>query len=547
MRKAILGTASLVALALALAASGAHAAPARTCGDNESGDDLTSLYGDDIASHRMFEVKPIVFDKGDNASYQVNVTLLVNADGSVKCVQLPEDDISGSPFDIHYPDDAIRAAVGQWRYEPYHDGGKAVPFSVSETLIVTHAPVKDTPMPEAGPEATATLSHGDCFGTCPAYTVTIHGDGSIDYSGQSFVGVTGDLHYKVPKTDADVLFAHLREDNIWSAQDAYVGAETDAAHTLLTFNIGGQTKTIHDYLGADAGMPEVVTQAEAAIDGLAAADRWIHVGVEGLADLDAMHFDYTGPAGASLLVNVLSDDQSDNAVALALLDRHVSLAGGSDWAAPDKVTLPLDAALGHGRSEVVLALIKAGALLKDGKTDPERVDSAFQAAVQSGDVASAKVFGPMHPALTYPYAYTDYGTDPATDKTKDISVLFLIDGDNDQSLDMYNYLISLGADAKARDQDGSTLIMKLGANTEIVKSLIGLGIDVNAKDDDGATALLQTGNEETALLLLQAGADPTVSNDFGDDIFSQADFYDWSKVKAWLKAHNIKPKPKPAG
>ncbi|MEI9905240.1 MAG: hypothetical protein WDN06_15765 [Asticcacaulis sp.] len=47
MRHKIIGTASLMVLAMACAAK---AAPVPACGDNDSGDDLTSLYGD---GHRL--------------------------------------------------------------------------------------------------------------------------------------------------------------------------------------------------------------------------------------------------------------------------------------------------------------------------------------------------------------------------------------------------------------------------------------------------------------------------------------------------------------
>ncbi len=543
MRKAVFGAAGL---AFVMMASHAHAGPARVCGDDDSTDDLTSLYGDDIASHRMFDLQPIVFAQGDNASYQVNLILLVNADGTVKCVQLPvEDDTAAPPFLTHYPDDAILAAVGQWRYEPYHDGGQAIPFTVTETVVVTHVPTAPVPMPQAAPDATAvTLERSTCFGSCPAYKVTVHGDGRVDYTGTEYGGVNGDLHYTVAKSEADALFARLRQDNIWSAQDAYVGAQFDASNTLLTLDVGGQEKVIRDYLGEDAGIPETVTAAEGAIDTLVGTDRWTHITPDSLTDLDALHFDYAGDSGAALLINAIADDQSDDAVVSALLDRHVSLAGAADDSGT--ITLPLDAALAHGRSGVIPALIKAGALLKDGKPDPARIDGAFHAAIQNGDLDSARIFGPMHPAMTYPYAYTDYSTDPASDKTMDLSVLFLIDPDTDNAAGLYQYLLSLGADPKARDQDGATLLIKLGNNPEIAKSLIGLGVDVNARDNDGGTALLSVSNDDSALLLLQAGADPNVSNDFGDDIFSQADFYDWSQVKAWLKAHKVVRQSTPA-
>ncbi|MEI9905238.1 MAG: hypothetical protein WDN06_15755 [Asticcacaulis sp.] len=91
---------------------------------------------------------------------------------------------------------------------------------------------------------------------------------------------------------------------------------------------------------------------------------------DSLADLDARHFDYAGAPGAALLVNVIQDTDSDDAVVQALLDRHVSLDGAAPWDTPDTVKLPLDAALENGRADVAAQLIKAGVLLKDGKPRP---------------------------------------------------------------------------------------------------------------------------------------------------------------------------------
>lgn len=539
MKTAIFGAASLIALAAALGAHAASVPP--PCGDDDNIDDLTMMYGDDVASHRTFDLKPIVFAEGDNASYQIELKLFVKADGTIKCVALPEDDTEDpAPFAQHYPDDAIRAAVASWRYEPYHDGGAAIPFEVVETVLITHAPQKPVPMPPAASGDTVTLERTDCFGSCPAYKVTIHGDGHVDYSGTEYTGVTGDLSYTVTPADAKALFDQLRGDGVWSAQDAYAGAMSNGATNLLTLNIGGQTKTIRDYLGTYAGMPDSVIGAETAVDTVAGTDRWIHVTLDSLADLDALHFDYAGPGGAALLVNAIEDTESDDAVVQAIIDRHPSLAGSAPWDTPETVKLPLDAALQSGRTAAVLPLIKAGALLKDGKPDPVRIDSAFRVAIQNGDVDSAKTLGALHPSLTWPYSYTDYDTEPSTDKTADISDLFLIDPDSDNAFTMYQYLLSLGADPKARDHSGTSVLQKLGGNFEIAKSLIGLGVDINAKDNDGDCALLDVGNEDSALLLLNSGADPTATNSYGDTIWSQTDFYDWTQVEAWLKAHKIK-------
>lgn len=37
-----------------------------------------------------------------------------------------------------------------------------------------------------------TLSRSGGYGTCPAYSIEIHGDGSVIYRGESYVVVTGE-------------------------------------------------------------------------------------------------------------------------------------------------------------------------------------------------------------------------------------------------------------------------------------------------------------------------------------------------------------------
>ena len=542
-----LWTAFLMALAMAVSA---RAAPLPSCND-ESVDDLTFLDDEDVASHRMFELAPVVFADGDNASYQVSVHLIVNADGTVRCADMAEDDVDSlPPLAVHYPEPAVRAEVAKWRYEPYRDGGKPVPFSVDETLLATHAPLKPAAMPAATP-ATTTLSlqRSHCLGdVCPAYKLTIHGDGRVEFDGLA-TDVTGHLAYEVAPSDVDALVADLRRQNLWSVQDAYVSAATDSANILLTLDLGGQHKTIRDYVGQDAGMPDTVTSAEAAMDSLAGVDRWIHVSQDSLSDLDALHFDYTGQAGANLLVNVIEDSDAEDAVALALLDRHASLAGKTstypDGDAPDETKWPVDAAFEGGRTALVGPLIGAGALLKEGKPEQVRINSAFRTAIEAGDLEDAKKIGTFHPAVTYGVTYTDYDTDPSTDKTLAVPLLFDVQAGSDTALETVRYLVSLGADPKGKNEDGATTLEKLCDNAEIVKYLIGMGVDINAKDNDGNTALLEVDDEDAAVFLLDSGADATVQNGFGDTIFSQADFHAWPKVQAWLKAHKVK-KPEPA-
>lgn len=40
-------------------------------------------------------------------------------------------------------------------------------------------------------DVTITLERTVCFGVCPDYVVTVHGDGTVEYEGRNFVAVKG--------------------------------------------------------------------------------------------------------------------------------------------------------------------------------------------------------------------------------------------------------------------------------------------------------------------------------------------------------------------
>ncbi len=90
-------------------------------------------------------------------------------------------------------------------------------------------------------------------------------------------------------------------------------------------------------------------------------------------------------------------------------------------------------------------------------------------------------------------------------------------------------------DVHARNGKGRTPLMEAAArdDSEAIKYLLALGSDVNAQDDFGWTALLiaahKTKNPDVAGLLLQAGADVTLRNDAGKNVF----FY--TKMNGYLK------------
>lgn len=133
-----------------------------------------------------------------------------------------------------------------------------------------------------------TLERTVCFGSCPAYEVTIQGDGTVNYNGMQFVKVTGT---QTKKISPEAVVALLREfykmdffilRNEYTAQrDIDVAADgtvqeiemhvTDLPSMDITLHLGDYTKRVHAYSGA----PEWLYALGQKIDATAGTAEWI--------------------------------------------------------------------------------------------------------------------------------------------------------------------------------------------------------------------------------------------------------------------------------
>lgn len=148
---------------------------------------------------------------------------------------------------------------------------------------------------------TVTLSRSMCFGTCPAYTVELHGDGNVVYEGRCYTMVGGRRTAKVqPEVVAD-LVRQFRAADFWSLEPEYVAAATDAPIYTIKLAIGGRTKQVADYIGRAAGMPPEVTDLEAAIDRAAETARWVHGDSALLTQLAGAGFDFRSEEAGRML------------------------------------------------------------------------------------------------------------------------------------------------------------------------------------------------------------------------------------------------------
>ena len=136
-----------------------------------------------------------------------------------------------------------------------------------------------TPKPPPSSDATRiSLERGPCFGTCPIYKVEIKGDGSVTYTGERFVKITGEQHAQISREEVSALVAKFEKADFFSLKDEYTAPVTDLPTYTLSVSFSGRNKTVTDYGGRMADMPAVVTELENEVDRVAGTDQWVKGG-----------------------------------------------------------------------------------------------------------------------------------------------------------------------------------------------------------------------------------------------------------------------------
>lgn len=161
------------------------------------------------------------------------------------------------------------------------------------------------------------LTRTACFGTCPAYTVQIRGDGLVSYAGQAHVAVTGRHVDRISDETVSRLIEMFRVAEFFSLRDEYVGNRTDHPRYEVSFTGSGRTKRVIDYIGKEGGMPESVTMLEDAIDRLAGTAKWVQGTPELVDALTRSGIPFRSEVASNILADVLAHGREAVAEALA--------------------------------------------------------------------------------------------------------------------------------------------------------------------------------------------------------------------------------------
>ncbi len=118
-----------------------------------------------------------------------------------------------------------------------------------------------------------------CYGTCPAYSVTIHGDGRVEYNGKSQVKEKGAHEGRIEMDKIRALASVFARMKFWGLAEDYSAAKcngrvcTDMATSITELGIRGLTHRVKHYYGCGSA-PKALFDLESAIDKSSNSEQW---------------------------------------------------------------------------------------------------------------------------------------------------------------------------------------------------------------------------------------------------------------------------------
>lgn len=429
---------------------------------------------------------------------------------------------------------AVRDLVETWRFRPFTRDGRAVPARAEVSVAVlpperrptVHVPFPGVPMDEIEIGLTRT----GCFGTCPSYSVTIHGDGRVRFIGEADTVVNGAHDYRISTDDVARLVEQFRAGDFWSLEDVYEASVTDNPTYVLTVRAGNRTKRVSDYVGLEVGMPDIVRRLEDAVDATADTARWVRGNERTLESLEANGFDFRSRSAAEAVIASLGD--APESLPLGLIDRGAPLGLTPRCEGCRQRTYEgaaLARAVQTRRVAIFDRLDRNGAVARLSQSEKDELLMAA-ASVRSVALverllargASSRARSAERGSALIQALDNSYFEPPPTLEEQEAVV---------------RILLASGSDLRARDRIQWTALQHAyHAQPRIVSMLIQAGADVDAHHPDTEPLLYITDDEEIALIALAAGADRRLRNNRGETLAQIARNKGWRRVQALLAA-----------
>ncbi len=114
-----------------------------------------------------------------------------------------------------------------------------------------------------------------CYGTCPAYMLTVKADGKVNFFGQDHTETKGQAEGEISKDKLKQLIEAFKQAKFFELKDDYIteNCATDNPTVRTTLFINDKVKKIEHDLGCKA--PQELTDLEDKIDEIVGTKRWV--------------------------------------------------------------------------------------------------------------------------------------------------------------------------------------------------------------------------------------------------------------------------------
>ena len=525
-----------------------------------------------VAQHRLSEDEPlrVAHVPPEYLFGGIRIEVVVDVQGNVVAAKIAETDpLDPQPHKNLYP--TALAQARSWKYKPFEKDGK--PIAVTFTEYIRILPPEDLPKVHVPfrrikdlKSLRITLKRTTCFGSCPAYSLEISGDGSVVYQGQRYVVFTGEHHDHISKEALGQILAAFRKADYFSLKDKYFYGVTDNPTTTTSIAFDGMQKSVIDYVGEHAGMPHAVAELEETIDRVVGTLKWVYGNAETVPSLMRENWDFKSTEAALTLARAACERYHRALMNDPTLIRDLVAAGVPPDAHGPEGRSALGCVAAQKDRETVILLMEAGA----AKGKPSVKNDALAGAASAGDLELVRLM-------------LKYGADP-NDAVPDGQTILMSaaesgapevvaeilkyhpdvnargpgeqtalhfasedrsfrgdEGDREtwekQRGEVVLLLVKAGADPRLADKDGNTPLHKARL-LPVAEALIKSGADVNAHNNEGETPLMVTYSEEVASLLVRSGADISARDNEGHTALDRArssGFQDKIKVLEGLR------------
>lgn len=125
---------------------------------------------------------------------------------------------------------------------------------------------------------TVRMERTACYGTCPAYTVIIHGDGRVEYNGKRYVKEEGAREGRIGADSIKALANEFAKAKFFALSEDYSGENckrycTDFPIAVTEISVRNRSHRVkHDYGCGD--VPKSILDLESSIEKVADVKRW---------------------------------------------------------------------------------------------------------------------------------------------------------------------------------------------------------------------------------------------------------------------------------